>query len=101
MSKLPRISGAEAVRRLKRLEFTVVRQRGSHVVMRRGSAVASFRIIENSRSAHLLEFFDWLAFQPMSSFPRHNTLGLSLVHRRREKRYWLHVAIDRFTGVRL
>jgi len=36
--KLPRLSGAEAVRKLERLGFTVVRQRGSHVVMRRGSA---------------------------------------------------------------
>ena len=38
MPKLPRLSGAEAVRKLERLGFTVVRQRGSHVVMRRGSA---------------------------------------------------------------
>jgi predicted RNA binding protein YcfA (HicA-like mRNA interferase family) len=35
--KLPRICGAEAVRRLERLGFTVVRQRGGHVVLRRGA----------------------------------------------------------------
>jgi len=38
MPKLPRISGAEAVRALERLGFEAVRQRGSHIVMRRGSS---------------------------------------------------------------
>ena len=38
MPKLPRVSGAEAVRILERLGFAVVRQRGSHIVMRRGAA---------------------------------------------------------------
>lgn len=37
MPRLPRISGAEAVRALQRLGFDRVRQSGSHVVMRRGS----------------------------------------------------------------
>lgn len=37
MPKLPRISGQEAVHRLERLGFAIVRQRGSHVVMRRGA----------------------------------------------------------------
>lgn len=37
MGSLPRVSGAEAVRTLQRLGFAVVRQRGSHIVMRRGS----------------------------------------------------------------
>ena len=35
MPKLPRVSGHEAVKRLERLGFTQVRQRGSHVVLRR------------------------------------------------------------------
>jgi predicted RNA binding protein YcfA (HicA-like mRNA interferase family) len=35
---LPVISGAEAVRALQRLGFVVARQRGSHIVMRRGSS---------------------------------------------------------------
>lgn len=35
MPKLPRVSGAEAVRALERLGFVKVRQSGSHVVMRR------------------------------------------------------------------
>lgn len=34
---LPHIAGAEAVRALEKLGFTSVRQKGSHVVMRRGS----------------------------------------------------------------
>ena len=38
MPKLPVISGAEAVRVLERLGFVVVRQRGSHLVLRRGSS---------------------------------------------------------------
>ena len=37
MPKLPRVSGAQAVRALERLGFAVTRQRGSHIVMRRGS----------------------------------------------------------------
>ena len=37
MPRLPRLSGAEAVRALQRLGFEVVRQRGSHIVMRRGA----------------------------------------------------------------
>ena len=35
MPSLPVISGGEAVRALQRLGFTVVRQRGSHVVMQK------------------------------------------------------------------
>jgi predicted RNA binding protein YcfA (HicA-like mRNA interferase family) len=37
MPKLPRVSGAEAQRALERLGFEKVRQKGSHVVMRRGA----------------------------------------------------------------
>lgn len=37
MPKLPVVSGADAVRALERLDFVVARQRGSHIVMRRGS----------------------------------------------------------------
>ena len=35
---LAHISGADAIRALQKLGFTVARQKGSHVVMRRGSA---------------------------------------------------------------
>ena len=38
MPNLPRVSGAELVRALQRLGFVVARQRGSHIVMRRGSS---------------------------------------------------------------
>ena len=37
MPKLPVVSGAEVVRVLERLGFVVARQRGSHIVLRRGS----------------------------------------------------------------
>lgn len=38
MPKLPRISGAEAVRALEKLGFVVARQKGSHAVLRRGAS---------------------------------------------------------------
>jgi predicted RNA binding protein YcfA (HicA-like mRNA interferase family) len=38
LPELPHISGTEAIRALERLGFVVVRQRGSHVMLRRGSA---------------------------------------------------------------
>jgi predicted RNA binding protein YcfA (HicA-like mRNA interferase family) len=36
MPKLPRVSGAEAMRALERLGFVKIRQSGSHVIMRKG-----------------------------------------------------------------
>jgi len=36
MPELPRLSGWETVKVFERLGFSVVRQRGSHVVLRRG-----------------------------------------------------------------
>lgn len=36
MPKRPVVSGAQAIRALERLGFIVMRQRGSHVVLRRG-----------------------------------------------------------------
>ena len=36
MPKLPRVSGAEAMRALERLGFVNIRQSGSHVIMRKG-----------------------------------------------------------------
>lgn len=46
MPKLPVVSGAEAVRALERLGFVVARQRGSHIVLRRG---ASGCVVPNHR----------------------------------------------------
>ena len=37
MPNLPRVSGARAIRALEKLGFVVARQRGSHVVLRRGA----------------------------------------------------------------
>jgi predicted RNA binding protein YcfA (HicA-like mRNA interferase family) len=37
MPRLPRVSGADAVRALEHLGFEKVRQKGSHVVMLRGA----------------------------------------------------------------
>ena len=38
MPKLPRIKGKDCCKALSRLGFSEVRQRGSHVVMRRGES---------------------------------------------------------------
>ena len=38
MPKLPVVSGADVVSALERMGFVVALQRGSHIVMRRGSA---------------------------------------------------------------
>jgi predicted RNA binding protein YcfA (HicA-like mRNA interferase family) len=38
MPKLPRISGSDAMRALQRLGFQIARQKGSHIVLRRGSS---------------------------------------------------------------
>ena len=57
MPKLPRVSGAEAVRALQRLGFEVARQRGSHIVMRRGVSgcvVPNHREIKTGTLAGLL-----------------------------------------------
>lgn len=37
MPKLPVVSGSETIRALERLGFVVVRQRGSHIVLRKGA----------------------------------------------------------------
>ena len=46
MPKLPHVSGAETVRALQRLGFEVTRQRGSHIILRRG---ASGCVVPNHR----------------------------------------------------
>lgn len=38
MAELPRVSGREVIRALEKLGFVIRRQRGSHVILRRGSA---------------------------------------------------------------
>jgi predicted RNA binding protein YcfA (HicA-like mRNA interferase family) len=37
MSKIPLVSGKEAVKALQRLGFEFVRQKGSHAILRRGT----------------------------------------------------------------
>jgi predicted RNA binding protein YcfA (HicA-like mRNA interferase family) len=46
MPSLPRASGAQTIRALEKLGFVVARQRGSHVVLRRG---ASGCVVPNHR----------------------------------------------------
>jgi predicted RNA binding protein YcfA (HicA-like mRNA interferase family) len=38
MPKVPIISGTEAIRALKRLGFSVIRQRGSHIILSKGDS---------------------------------------------------------------
>ncbi len=40
MSKLPQVSGSDLVRALQKLSFTVRRQHGSHIIMRRDDPFA-------------------------------------------------------------
>lgn len=57
MPKLPHVSGAEAVRALEWLGFAVVRQRGSHIIMRRaasGCVVPNHREIKAGTLAGIL-----------------------------------------------
>ena len=37
MPNLPVISGADTIKALQRLGFVVIRQKGSHIILRRGS----------------------------------------------------------------
>jgi predicted RNA binding protein YcfA (HicA-like mRNA interferase family) len=58
MPNLPRVSGGEAVRALERLGFATVRQRGSHIVMRRGASgcvVPNHRELKTGTLAGLLK----------------------------------------------
>jgi predicted RNA binding protein YcfA (HicA-like mRNA interferase family) len=44
MTKLPRISGRECVRALERVGFSVIRQKGSHIIMRRADPFAQVTV---------------------------------------------------------
>jgi predicted RNA binding protein YcfA (HicA-like mRNA interferase family) len=57
MPKLPHVSGAEAVRALEKLGFKQIRQRGSHLIMRRdgfGCVVPMHREIKTGTLAGVL-----------------------------------------------
>jgi len=58
MPSLPVISGSETIRALQRLGFVVVRQRGSHIILRKGSqgcVVPNHREIKVGTLAGLLK----------------------------------------------
>jgi len=44
MSKLPRISGHECIGALTRVGFVALRQRGNHIVLRRGDPFAQVTV---------------------------------------------------------
>ena len=48
MSKLPQVSGPELVRALEKLGFSVRRQHGSHIIMRRDDPYAQ-TVVPNHR----------------------------------------------------
>lgn len=50
MPKLPQLSGGDIVRVLQTLGFMVVRQKGSHIVLRRGSSGC---VVPNHREVKL------------------------------------------------
>ena len=58
MPKLPIVSGNEAVNALQRLGFTVVRQKGSHIILRQdmyGCVVPNHREIKTGTLAGILK----------------------------------------------
>lgn len=58
MPNLPVVSGNEAIRALQYLGFAVVRQRGSHIILRKGSqgcVVPNHREIKTGTLAGLLK----------------------------------------------
>ena len=48
MSKLPQVSGADLVGALQKMSFTVRRQHGSHIIMRRDNPFAQ-TVVPNHR----------------------------------------------------
>jgi predicted RNA binding protein YcfA (HicA-like mRNA interferase family) len=54
MPKLPVLSGADVVKMLEQLGFVQIRQRGSHVVMRRGSVGAVVPLHKELKSGTLV-----------------------------------------------
>lgn len=48
MSKLPQVSGSDVVRALQKIGFTVRRQHGSHIIMRRDNPFAQ-TVVPNHR----------------------------------------------------
>jgi len=58
MPKLPVVSGSEVIRALQRLGFIMIRQRGSHIILRRGSqgcVVPDHREVKTGTLAGLLK----------------------------------------------
>jgi predicted RNA binding protein YcfA (HicA-like mRNA interferase family) len=58
MPKLPIVSGSDAVKALQRLGFTVVRQKGSHIILRQdmyGCVVPNHREIKTGTLAGILK----------------------------------------------
>lgn len=51
MTKLPRISGRECARALEKAGFSIIRQRGSHMVMRREDPFAQV-VVPDHRELH-------------------------------------------------
>jgi predicted RNA binding protein YcfA (HicA-like mRNA interferase family) len=49
MSKLPQVSGQQCIAALRRLGFTVIRQRGSHVVLRREDPFAQLVVPDHKQ----------------------------------------------------
>jgi predicted RNA binding protein YcfA (HicA-like mRNA interferase family) len=48
MSKLPQVSGADVVRALQKIGFSIRRQHGSHIIMRRDNPFAQ-TVVPNHR----------------------------------------------------
>ena len=49
MSKLPQVSGRECIAALQRLGFVTVRQRGSHIILRRNDPFAQLVVPDHKQ----------------------------------------------------
>jgi predicted RNA binding protein YcfA (HicA-like mRNA interferase family) len=49
VSKLPQVSGSQVVRALQRIGFSVLRQHGSHIIMRRKNPFAQTVVPNHSQ----------------------------------------------------
>jgi predicted RNA binding protein YcfA (HicA-like mRNA interferase family) len=64
MPKRPVVSGAQVIRALKRLGFRQVRQRGSHVVMRKGHSGCTVPVPREVRAGTLATILRQAGVQP-------------------------------------
>jgi predicted RNA binding protein YcfA (HicA-like mRNA interferase family) len=62
LAKLPSVSGKKLIRALGKLGFIVVRQKGSHVILQRGSILLTVPLHDPIKKSTLMQFLNKLMF---------------------------------------